>query len=145
MLWRPARAGPHVHELADGTWTADWPEVGTYEAGAPSIAWLTWHVGFWLSMVLDHSFGNATLTREQVQWPGPNAATAWINELHDRWTKATHDLSDDELARVDHVRWPMTRRPFADLMGWLNIELMKNAAEIGYARFLYGAAQAGDM
>jgi hypothetical protein len=31
----------------------------------------------------------------------------------------------------------MQDRPFSDIVGWLNVELMKNAAEIGYARFLY--------
>lgn len=32
-----------------------------------AIAWLTSHLGFRWSMVLDHSFGGATLTREQVR------------------------------------------------------------------------------
>jgi hypothetical protein len=29
------------------------------------------------------------------------------------------------------------RRCFADVIAWLNAELLKNGAEIGYARFLY--------
>jgi hypothetical protein len=28
-------------------------------------------------------------------------------------------------------------RPFADVIAWVSVELTKNAAEIGYARFLY--------
>jgi hypothetical protein len=28
-------------------------------------------------------------------------------------------------------------RPFGDVLAWVNLELTKNAAEIGYARFLY--------
>jgi len=33
-------------------------------------------------------------------------------------------------------------RPFGDVVAWANLELMKSAAEIGYARFLY-AVQTG--
>ncbi|HMH81922.1 MAG TPA: hypothetical protein VK531_03565 [Gemmatimonadales bacterium] len=33
------------------------------------------------------------------------------------------------------------RRPFGDVIAWVNVELTKNAAEIGYARFLYAATE----
>ena len=36
----------------------------------------------------------------------------------------------------------MTTGEFSDLAGWLNVELMKNAAEIGYARFLFAVRPA---
>lgn len=52
-LWRPAHEGLHVHHVHDGRWRADWPDQEGYDLGPPSIAWLTWHVGFWWSMVLD--------------------------------------------------------------------------------------------
>jgi hypothetical protein len=136
MLWRPGERGAHVHHL-DGVWQADWPEIDTYDAGPASIAWLTWHIGFWWSMVLDHSFGNATLRRADVAWPGPDGAQSWLDTLHQGWIAATDGVDDETLLDTTRVRWPMTNRPFADLFAWLNIELMKNAAEIGYARFLY--------
>jgi hypothetical protein len=31
-------------------------------------------------------------------------------------------------------------RPFGDVIAWVNVELTKNAAEIGYARFLYAVS-----
>jgi hypothetical protein len=37
------------------------------------------------------------------------------------------------------TRWPFQDRPFGDVIAWVNVELTKNAAEIGYARFLYAA------
>src|SRR6476646_11327489 len=52
-LWRPAPAGLHVYRTPDGRWLADWPEHEGYDLGPPSIAWITWHMGFWWSMVLD--------------------------------------------------------------------------------------------
>jgi len=34
---------------------------------------------------------------------------------------------------------PFQARPFGAVVSWVNIELTQNAAEIGYARFLYAA------
>lgn len=136
-LWRPAEAGLHVIRR-DGVWAAEWPETESYGAGPPSIAWLTWHIGFWWSSALNHSFGDATLGRADVPWPGSAARTvAWLEGLHDQWTAALAALPDAAFASAEHTRWPFADRPFADLVAWLNLELMKNASEIGYARFLY--------
>ena len=46
-------------------------------------------------------------------------------------------LSATDLSSRARTRWPMADRPFADVVAWVNVELMKNAAEIGFARFLY--------
>ena len=35
------------------------------------------------------------------------------------------------------IAWPFRDRPFGDVVAWVNIELTKNASELGYARFLY--------
>jgi hypothetical protein len=142
-LWRPAGAGLHVYE-EDGRWRPDWPETESYTLGPPSIAWTTWHIGFWWSMALDHSFGDARLRREDVVWPGSAAAAReWIERLHREWTEVLEALSDDELASAERTRWPITEGPFHGVVAWLNLELMKNAAEIGYGRFLYAAGRPG--
>ncbi|MGH7501036.1 MAG: DinB family protein [Longimicrobiales bacterium] len=136
-LWRPATRGLHVFEAA-GIWRAEWPDTEAYSAGPPSIAWLTWHIGFWWSMLLDHSFGDRTLHREAVTWPGTADRTrAWLTALHDNWVTAVLALPDEELYSTERTRWPFTDRPFFQLAAWLNLELMKNAAEIGYCRFLF--------
>jgi hypothetical protein len=81
-LLRPADEGLHVRRLADGTWRADWPDHEGYDIGPPSIAWLTWHLGFWWSMVLNHSFGDGTLSRDAVTWPGDgDEVRAWVRRL----------------------------------------------------------------
>jgi hypothetical protein len=38
---------------------------------------------------------------------------------------------------AERTRWPVRDRPFGDVIAWANVELTENAAEIGYARFLY--------
>lgn len=144
-LWRPASVGLHVHADADG-WRADWPDHEGYDLGPSSIAWTTWHIGFWWSMLLDHTHGDGTLTRDAVRWPGTADATrVWIAELHARWCTTLDACTDADLASSAMTRWPLQDRPFAEIVAWVNVELMKNAAEIGYARFLHGVAARGAL
>lgn len=136
-LWRPAGVGLHVTQDSTGAWRADWPEHEGYEIGPPSIAWVTWHIGFWWSMVLDHGFGNGTLSREQIVWPGSaGAVNAQIHGLCDQWLAILQSPQID-FASTKHTKWPFESRPLSDLVAWANIELVKNAAELGYGRFLY--------
>lgn len=73
-------------------------------------------------------------------WPGSaEAAVTWLSRLHDEWRAAVQSLTDAELLSSERSRWPLTEIPFADIVAWANLELMKNAAEIGYARFVLGA------
>ena len=133
-LWRPAAKGLHVRQGTDGRWRADWPEHEGYDLGPPSIAWTSWHLLFWWSMALDHNFGPGEMAREDVAWPGDaDGVRAAIEELHARWQAALASADLDAPSR-----WPFSDRTLADVAGWANLELMKNAAEIGYARFLYG-------
>jgi hypothetical protein len=142
-VWRPAPNGPHVKQLSDGSWKADWPDNEAYDAGPPSIAWITWHIGFWWSMVIDHSFGRGTLTREDVVWLGDaDQLRKWLVGLRDMWRAELDNITDEELRSTRRTKWPYTNRPFGDVVAWLNIELAKNAAEIGFARFLFAVRRA---
>jgi len=137
-LRQPALRGLHISQGVDHVWRADWPTHEGYDLGPPSIAWITWHVIFWWSMALDHSFGPGALKREAVTWPGDAKATRKaIAALQERWSSALAALTDADFASAERTRWPYKERPFADVVAWVNMELTKNAAEIGYARFLY--------
>lgn len=141
-LWRPARAGLHVQRDADGTWRADWPDHEGYDLGPPSIAWTTWHMVFWWWMALEHAFGAGALSREQVKWPGGAAEVRQrLTELQHQWRLHVAKLTEDEVRSTTRTRWPFRDRPFADVLAWVNVELTKNAAEIGYARFLYAVRE----
>jgi hypothetical protein len=88
-------------------------------------------------MVLNYSFGDGTLSREQVMWAGSaDAVREELDRLQSAWRSAVKQLTDDDLNSVERTRWPFQDRPFADVLAWVNVELTKNAAEIGYARFL---------
>src|SRR5438132_9999610 len=83
------------HQVSDGRWRADWPDHEGYDVGPPSIAWLTWHIGFWWSMAIDHSFGDGSLSRENVLWPGKAAGVReWRGRLQWRWQGVLGQVCD---------------------------------------------------
>jgi len=49
---------------------------------------------------------------------------------------------EEDLRSSLRTRFPFRDRPFGDVVAWANVELAKNAAEIGYARFLYAVTSA---
>ncbi len=92
-------------------------------------------------MVLDHSFGAGTLARENVTWPGnANDVRVEIDRLAGEWQNVLERITADDLRSTERTRWPFRDRPYGDVLAWVNIELTKNAAEIGYARFLYAVS-----
>lgn len=138
-LWRPYEKGLHMHKQ-DGSWYADWPEDESYSIGPASIAWTTWHIILWWSMVFDYSFGEGTLRREDVCWPGNMEAVKHkITQLHDEWRTLLETLPDADYLSAERTKWPFTDKPFYELAAWLNLELIKNTSEIGYCRFLYAS------
>jgi hypothetical protein len=144
-LWRPARAGLHVVRGADGAWRGEWPTHEGYDLGPASMAWITWHMNFWWSMVLDHSFGAATLDRDHVTWPGTaDGVRQRLTTLKNEWEQQLDRLTPDDLASTQRTRWPVSDRPFAEIVAWVNIELTKNASELGYARFLHAVRDRTD-
>lgn len=138
-LWRPTERGPHVWHQEDG-WRADWPEDESYAAGSPSIGWLCWHMLYWWSMALDHNFGDGTLDRHGVIWPGSaEGFRAEFDRLTHAWQTVLADLQRRPELAQEPVHWPVPGRNRADLAAWVNLELVKNAAEIGVLRFLYAS------
>lgn len=136
-LWAFSPTSLHVRKQNDG-WCIDWPESESYEIGPSSIAWIMWHIIYWWTTALDCNFGNGVLKREDIPWPGSvEKAKITIELLHDKWVSKLNDLSDSDYQLKHYAKWPLADRNFADIALWLNGELMKNAAEIGYGRFLY--------
>lgn len=134
-LWVPAPASWRVRPRPEGRWEADWQEPEPADLAPPTLGWQLWHVAWWWSMVIDHSFGAGTLTRETLEWTGPEKAFDQIDDLHRRWSALIKDLRSEQWASADLTRWPYRGdRPFAHLAGWVNMELMKNVAEMHLTR-----------
>lgn len=136
-LWAFSPTGLQVRKQND-VWCIDWPESESYGIGPSSIAWIMWHIIYWWTTALDCNFGNGALKKEDILWPGSvEKAKTTIELLHDKWVSKLNDLSDADYQLKQYAKWPLVDRNFADIALWLNGELMKNAAEIGYGRFLY--------
>lgn len=140
-LWRPATTCLHVEAHA-GRWRAEWPTHEGYEIGPPSIAWTTWHIGYWWRKALDHAVGETSLTHDDVPWPGSaDAVRAEIGRLRERWLAMLAERTDRDFEIPNPSSWPIPDADLGAIAAWLNVELTKNAAEIGLVRFLYAVRQ----
>lgn len=137
-LWEPAAFCWTVRRDADGQWVPDWEQPEPEPFPIPSIAWLTWHIGYWWLTTYDQAFGVGSLHREDVMWPGSADATvSWLRDRKTEWSDALATLDDSDLDSTERSGYFMRgTRPFGYVVAWVNSELMKNAAEIGLIRNL---------
>ncbi|MCE7011845.1 DinB family protein [Kibdelosporangium philippinense] len=131
--WQPAA---HTWAVRDGV--PDWADTEPDPIPVPTIAWVTWHIGWWWSVTLDHASGRTPRDRTAIGWPGDgDPAVKWLRDLRAEWIEV---LADIDLTAPAPFPWQddpaMT---VAHMAGWVNSELMKNVAEIGQLRLLRGA------
>lgn len=129
-LWLPAKESWTVRENEAGLWIPDWIEPEPPSLPPTSIAWIQRHVIWWWSTVIDRSFGEGTLERHNVTWPGSSQAMTIINDLKTAWFERLEELTDAELSSSELTKWPYPDRPFAIVADWVSIEFMKNVAEM---------------
>jgi DinB superfamily len=97
----------------------------------PSIGWLTRHVIWWWSGTLSAIRGDTPQDAGSVCWPGSaDEAVAVVRWLADEWSRVLDALDDASLVRPVAYPWSEPR-PLSYAVCWVNLELMKNAAEIG--------------
>ncbi len=138
FLWEPAPRCWTLHPGVDGSWVPDWEDPEPDPAPIPTIAWVTWHIGWWWTVAIDHAQGHAPRDRGEISWPGDGTATVgWLRELHREWLAALDQLTDTDLDATAPFPWQgQPDRMAAHMIGWVNSELMKNTAEIGQLRLL---------
>ncbi len=127
-----------VRRNASGVWIADWSGVEEEPYPVATIAWLTWHVGWWRTTTIAHLTGAPVPDRVEVTWPGSADATrAWLSSLHSAWQRVLDDLTASDLDAVAPFPWASRPdRTVANTVAWVNAELMKNVAETGQLRTL---------
>ncbi|MEU8247390.1 DinB family protein [Nonomuraea sp. NPDC048916] len=138
FLWEPASPCWTVRQDANGTWEPDWAEAEPEPLPIPTIGWVSWHIGWWWSVTIDHLQGRVPRERTQISWPGDgNAAIAWLRGLRQDWLTVLDRLTDADLDATAPFPWHNdTEHTVAHTVGWVNAELMKNIAEIGQLRLL---------
>ena len=141
FLLEPAGLCWTMRPGADG-WVPDWADVEPDPIPVPTLGWVTWHLGWWWSVTLDHAQGRTPRVRAEIRWPGPGSATVeWLRGLRTEWLAVLDRLTDTDLAAPAPFPWQdAPEMTVAHMVGWVNAELMKNAAEIGQLRMLRAAS-----
>ncbi|GGV22655.1 hypothetical protein GCM10010277_01780 [Streptomyces longisporoflavus] len=72
----------------------------------PTIGWLSWHIGWWWSVTIDHAQGRVPRERTEITWPGGGRATVdWLRDLRSEWLAVLDRLDDAELDAVAPFPW----------------------------------------
>ncbi|MDK1472171.1 DinB family protein [Streptomyces sp. 549] len=130
-----------LHPTGDGHWTPDWADTEPDPVPVPTIAWLSWHIGWWWGVTLDHALGRPAREHTDVHWPGPGEpAVTWLRDHRTQWLAVLDAHTETTLDAPAAFPWQDDpTRTAADTAAWVNAELMKNAAEIGQLRLLHHA------
>ncbi len=142
FLWEPVPLCWTVRRSPGGAWIPDWADTEPDPVPVPTIAWLTWHIGWWWSVTLDHARGRTPRERTDIAWLGEGRVTVeWLRGLRRDWLAVLDGLTDAGLDATAAFPWPDdTAFTQAHTLAWVNAELMKNAAEIGQLRMLRAAS-----
>ncbi|WKG01226.1 DinB family protein [Mycolicibacterium sp. HK-90] len=139
-LWEPGPLVWTVHQDSSGRWRPDFAEIEPDPIPVPTIGWLSWHIIFWWSGALADVDGQTPPAPTEIEWPGPGAAVQRIRVLSARWSGLLESLTDTDLLAPVTFPWGKDAgRSLGDMAMWLNIELTKNASEIGQLRLLRAA------
>ena len=138
FLWEPASLTWTVRPDDSGVWRPDWADTEPEPVPVPTIGWLTWHIMWWWSTAIDHLIGTAPRSRTDVLWPGNGDTT--VTEQRDlavSWRTVLTGLTSDRLVAPSSFPWgDNSGRTVAQTALWVNVELMKNIAEIGQLRLM---------
>jgi hypothetical protein len=139
FLWEPASSTWKVCQDETGMWVPDWADSEPDPIPVPTIGWISWHIGWWWSVTIDHMRGHTPPDRTEIIWPGPGPASIdWLHNLRQDWLQVL-DRSDLDAPTA----FPWQNDPdksVAHTIAWVNAELMKNATEIGQLRLLRAAS-----
>jgi hypothetical protein len=134
FLWQPTSLVWTVHHGDDGLWRPDFAEVELDPIPVPTIAWLTWHIDWWWSTALAHASGQVVPGQTDVYWAGSGAVPR-LRTLAADWRAL---LTDADFTRPLAYPWDPPKT-MGHTASWVNVELMKNVAEIGQLRLLRAA------
>jgi hypothetical protein len=145
FLWEPADLCWTLHRDERGTWEPDWADSEPDPIPVPTIGWISWHIGWWWSVAIDHLRARTPRDRTEIVWPGPGPAVAdWLRGLREEWLPILDQATEADLAAPAPFPWQDdSDKSVAHTFAWVNGELMKNVTEIGQLRLLRAAREAG--
>lgn len=121
--------------VRDEHYYADWPDEESHPMPDATIGWLLWHIEWWWADAIAGARGEAGQKPTSVPWSGSlQASQQQLTLLHDEWQNV---LNTTDLDTACTAPWP-TPQPLSTIAAWVNVELMKNVAEIGQILRLHG-------
>ena len=137
-LWHKGDKGLIVKEV-NGNFVVGYLDYDDYSVGPSSIATNLWHIKYVWSNVINASFKDGKVLEDDMFYSGSvKASIKDIMCLHDEWIKNLQGLTMEDLQSVRLCNWPINNQSFFSLALWVNSEFMKDVAEIGVKRYLYG-------
>ncbi|MFB7719927.1 DinB family protein [Nocardia sp. NPDC056100] len=108
FLWAPVQLSWTLRHDYLGHWVPDWEDSEPDPIPVPTIGWITWHIGWWWTVTIDHVRHHIPRDRDAILWPGPSAAVAdWLRELRSQWLEILDDLTDSDLEAPIGFPWPI--------------------------------------
>ncbi|MFQ6397609.1 DinB family protein [Nocardia sp. KC 131] len=140
-LWEPVGLCWTLRRDERGVWVPDWADSEPDPIPVPTIGWISWHIGWWWSVAIDHMRERAPRDRTEIEWPGPGpAVTDWLHGLRKEWLRILNQIAEADLDAPAAFPWQgESGMSVAHTLAWVNGELMKNVAEIGQLRLLRAA------
>lgn len=127
LHWAPSANTVRL-QLQGDQFYADWPDEENPPLPDTTIGWLMWHIEWWWTDAIGGVRGITARDPSRVAWSGSREAShARLVELHDEWREI---LTTIDLDTICVAPWP-TPQPLSTIASWVNVELMKNVAEIG--------------
>lgn len=106
FLWEPVTRCWTVRPAVAGVWVPDWQEAEPEPAPIPTIAWVTWHIGWWWTVTMDYAQGRLPRDRSEIGWPGDGTAIiAWLRNLRMDWLAILDRLTDADLDAIAPFPW----------------------------------------
>lgn len=125
--WKPSTNVVGLRQRA-GDFYSDWPDEESEPLPDATIGWLLWHIEWWWTDAIGGVRGGAGRKPADVPWSGSAESSCdRLVTLHDDWQQI---LTTTDLSTVCTAPWP-SPQPLWKIAGWVNVELMKNVAEIG--------------
>jgi hypothetical protein len=140
---RPLGIGPNRLDWGAG----EGVDGGPAQAVPPArtIAWLAGHLGAGLMIRHEWTLGGHELDDADLEFPVTAAAgLAFLDDGIARWRSVLTDVPGDEVEQVGRSQYPHgldPELPLAEIMWWVNRELIHHGAEMMVLRDLYAWRQ----
>ena len=125
--WEPSSNVVGLQVLDDAAYP-DWPD----ESGDPipdtTAGWLLWHMEWWWSNAIEGVRGGPSADPLRFAWSGSaKASRVKLKSLYDEWVEILNTTPMDHPCAAPFP----TPQPLSVIAAWVNVELMKNVAELG--------------